>query len=108
VPQTASAELAITGENVRVRLLVQHGANVLFANPSARDFGPKSLFRHVGLSAENLRRLHHRVLKRQMLKSVQCVVVYKNADGPLGGQQMRQVIHGMAQLLPLAFGRRRK
>jgi hypothetical protein len=63
-----------------------HGGNVEFGYSSQGILFPVSILGHERFRAENTGSFHYRLFERKMLKGMQRVVMYENADRALCGE----------------------
>ncbi len=91
--QQAAAQLSARHErpDFRIRLRGQNCVDVVDQDPSGTDGFAVVRLAHVRLRAVNLGRFYDCLLEGQVLECMERVVVNKDANRALGGQQMRRV-----------------
>src|SRR6187549_1592130 len=81
----------------RAQLFSEERFDIFCQDPSRRHLRAVPFFRQERLAPETLARALDCILEKQIFESMQRVVVDKDADWALSGQQMRQLINQLAE-----------
>ena len=78
-------------------ILVKDGQHVLFADATAAKVLPPAALGQVGFGSVDPAGLHHGLVKGEVFKGVERVVVNKHTDGALRRQVVRGVMNDLFQ-----------